>query len=62
MSELSLKTLVHVINAKTSYNVLLKKPKLHKNMVIIPLTLQCLKFCREVVKNVEVDFKLFTKV
>ena len=35
MSKLSLKTLFHVINVKTSYNVLLKKPKLHKNMVII---------------------------
>ena len=36
--ELSLKTLFHVIDAKTSYNVLLRRPWLHENGVI-PSTL-----------------------
>ena len=62
MSKLSSKTPFHVINAKTSYNVLLKKPWLHRNMVI-PLTLhQRLKFYGEGVKKAEVDSKPFTKV
>ena len=38
MGELSLNTLFHVIDAKTSYNVLLRRPWLHENGVI-PSTL-----------------------
>ncbi|XP_059663387.1 uncharacterized protein LOC132309051 [Cornus florida] len=43
ISELQAKTLFHVINAMTSYNLLLGRPWIHSNG-IIPLTLhQCFK-------------------
>ena len=62
MGELSSNTLFHVIDAKTSYNVLLGQPWLHKNGVI-PLTLhQCFKFYRGGVKKVETDTNPFTEV
>ena len=62
MGELSLNTLFHVIDAKTSYNVLLGRPWLHENGVI-PWTLhQCFKFYRGGVKKVEADTKPFAKV
>ena len=60
--ELGSDTLFHVIDAKTSYNVLLKQPWLHENGVI-PLTLhQCFKFYKGWVKKVKVDAKPFIKV
>ena len=59
--ELSLKTLFHVIDAKTSYNVLLERPWLYKNGVIPSTLHQCFKFYRGV-KKLEADTKPFTKV
>ena len=60
--ELSSITLFHVIDAKTSYNVLLGRPWLHENGVI-PLTLHgCFKFYKGGVKKVEVDTNPFTEV
>ena len=61
--ELSSNTLFHVIDAKTSYNVLLGRPWLHENGVI-PSTLHqyCFKFYQGEVKKVEADTKPFTEV
>ena len=56
--ELNLNTLFHVIDAKTSYNVLLGRPWLHENGVILLTLHQCFKFYRERVKKVEADTKV----
>ena len=56
--ELNLNTLFHVIDAKTSYNVLLRRPWLHQNGVILLTLHQCFKFYREGVKKVEADTKV----
>ena len=60
--ELNLNTLFHVIDSKTSYNVLLERPWLHENGVILLTLHQCFKFYREGVKKVEADTKPFAKV
>ena len=60
--ELGLDTLFHVIDAKTSYNVLLGRPWLHENGVIPSTLHQCFKFYQGGVKKVEADTKPFTEV
>ena len=60
--ELSSKTLFHVIDAKTSYDVLLEQPWLHDNGVIPSTLHQCFKFYRGWVKKVAADTKPFTEV
>ena len=42
--ELSSNTLIHVIDAKTSYNVLLRQPWLHENGIILLILHWCFKF------------------
>ncbi|RVW52984.1 hypothetical protein CK203_072696 [Vitis vinifera] len=60
--ELSSNTLFHVIDANTSYNVLLGRPWLHENG-LIPSTLhQHFKFYIGGVKKVEADTKPFIEV
>ncbi|KAL0383102.1 UNVERIFIED_CONTAM: hypothetical protein Scaly_0597500 [Sesamum calycinum] len=63
MEDMVSSALFHVIDAKTSYNMLLGRPWLHEN-VVIPSTLhQCFKYCRNgVVKKVFGDNKPFTEV
>ena len=61
MGELKVETLFHVIDAKTSYNLLLGRPLTHMNGVI-PFTLhQCFKFYANGVKTVIGDLKPFTE-
>ena len=60
--ELSSNTLFHVIDAKTSYNVLLGRPWLHENGAIPSTLHQCFKFYKGGVKKVEADAKPFTEV
>ena len=62
MGELSLNTLFHAIDAKTSYYVLLEQPWLHENGVIPSTLHQCFKFYRGGVKKVVADTKPFTEV
>ncbi|KAL0301549.1 UNVERIFIED_CONTAM: hypothetical protein Sradi_6431700 [Sesamum radiatum] len=54
--------LFHVIDAKTSYNMLRGRPQLHEN-AIVPFTRhQCFKYyCNGIVKNVLGDNKSFTE-
>ncbi|KAK4716568.1 hypothetical protein R3W88_014906 [Solanum pinnatisectum] len=55
-------TLIHVIDAKTSYNLLLRRPWVHENRVM-PYTLhQCMKYMKdgEVVK-IDSDINPFTE-
>ncbi|KAL0340150.1 UNVERIFIED_CONTAM: hypothetical protein Sradi_4531800 [Sesamum radiatum] len=63
MEDMVSSALFHVIDAKTSYNMLLGRPWLHEN-VVIPSTLdQWFKYCRNgVVKKVFGDNKPFTEV
>ncbi|KAI5317505.1 hypothetical protein L3X38_037212 [Prunus dulcis] len=61
IGDLRSNTLFHVINAKTSYNLLLGRPWVHENG-IVPSTLhQCFKFYRGGVKKILGDVKPFTE-
>ncbi|XP_075084998.1 uncharacterized protein LOC142168239 [Nicotiana tabacum] len=55
-------TLIHIIDAKTSYNLLLGRPWIHENGVVSSTLHQCLKYIRdgEIVK-IEADINPFTK-
>ncbi|KAH0987773.1 hypothetical protein GBA52_014950 [Prunus armeniaca] len=61
IGDLRSNTLFHVIDAKTSYNLLLGRPWVHENG-IVPSTLhQCFKFYRGGVKKILGDIKPFTE-
>ncbi|KAL0456162.1 UNVERIFIED_CONTAM: hypothetical protein Slati_0955400 [Sesamum latifolium] len=54
--------LFHVIDAKISYNMLLDRPWLHENAVVLSTWHQCFKYCRNgIVKKVLGDSKPFTE-
>ncbi|CAL9011783.1 unnamed protein product [Prunus brigantina] len=62
IGDLKSNTLFHVIDAKTSYKLLLGRPWVHENG-IVPSTLhQCFKFYRGKVKKILGDSKPFTEV
>ncbi|KAL0284315.1 UNVERIFIED_CONTAM: hypothetical protein Sangu_2832600 [Sesamum angustifolium] len=52
----------HVIDAKTSYNMLLGRPWLHENFTVPSTWNQCFKYCRNgIIRKVHCDSKPFTK-
>ncbi|WMV44699.1 hypothetical protein MTR67_038084 [Solanum verrucosum] len=55
-------TLIHVIDAKTSYNVLLGRPWVHENGVVSSTLHQCMKYMKdgEIVK-IDADINPFTE-
>ena len=61
IDELKARPLFHVINPKTSYNLLLGRPWIHGNCVV-PFTLhQCFKYCDgKQIKVVTIDLQPFT--
>ncbi|KAL0295975.1 UNVERIFIED_CONTAM: hypothetical protein Sradi_6649600 [Sesamum radiatum] len=62
MEDMVSSTLFHVIDAKTSYNMLLGRPWLHENEVVPSTWHQCFKYCRNgIVKKVLGDNKPFTE-
>nr|XP_027083559.1 uncharacterized protein LOC113705849 [Coffea arabica] len=62
IGELSSSALFHVIEAKTSYNMLLGRPWIHENEIIPSILHQCFKYCRDgIVKKVVADDKPFTE-
>ena len=61
VEELKAETLFHVINEKTSYNLLLGRPWTHWNGVIPSTLHQCFKFNKGGVKIVVGDLKPFTE-
>ncbi|KAL0373896.1 UNVERIFIED_CONTAM: hypothetical protein Sradi_3305300 [Sesamum radiatum] len=62
MEDMFSTTLFHVIDAKTSYNMLLDRPWLHENGIIPSTWHQCFKYSRDgVVKKVLADDKPFTE-
>ncbi|KAM2282451.1 hypothetical protein ACFXTI_031664 [Malus domestica] len=60
--ELKSSTIFHVIDARTSYSLLLGRPWIHANGVVPSTLHQCLKFYREGVKMIYGDTKPFTEV
>ncbi|KAL0288863.1 UNVERIFIED_CONTAM: hypothetical protein Sangu_2638700 [Sesamum angustifolium] len=62
MDDMMSTTLFHVINAKTSYNMLLGRPWLHENFMVPSTWHQCFKYCHNgTVRKVLGDSKHFTK-
>ncbi|KAL0411688.1 UNVERIFIED_CONTAM: hypothetical protein Slati_3758500 [Sesamum latifolium] len=62
MEDMVSTALFHVIDAKTSYNMLLSRPWLHENAVVPSTWHQCFKYCRNgIVKKVLGDSKPFTE-
>ncbi|KAL0445565.1 UNVERIFIED_CONTAM: hypothetical protein Slati_1684400 [Sesamum latifolium] len=62
MEDMISTALFHIIDAKTSYNMLLGRPWLHENAVVPSTWHQCFKYCRNgIVKKVLGDSKPFTE-
>jgi len=47
MEDMEFNTLFHVIDAKTTYNMLLGRPWMHENGIISSTLHQCFKYCRD---------------
>ncbi|KAM2117186.1 hypothetical protein ACFX1R_010767 [Malus domestica] len=62
IGELKSSMLFYVIDARTSYSLLLGRPWIHENEVVSSTFHQCLKFYREGVKVIQGDTKPFTEV
>ncbi|KAM1292030.1 hypothetical protein ACFX13_019381 [Malus domestica] len=62
IGEFKSSTLFHVIDVRTSYSLLLGRPWIYKNGVVVSTLHQCLKFYREGVKVIQGDTKPFIKV
>ncbi|XP_074266017.1 uncharacterized protein LOC141588475 [Silene latifolia] len=62
MGDMLSTTLFQVIDAKTSYKLLLGRPWLHENGVVASTLHQCLKYYRDGEKNVNGDVKPFSTV
>ncbi|KAL0405770.1 UNVERIFIED_CONTAM: hypothetical protein Slati_3890900 [Sesamum latifolium] len=62
MEDMISTALFHIIDAKTSYNMLLGRPWLHENAVVPSTWHQCFKYCHNgIVKKVLSDSKPFTE-
>ncbi|KAL0456038.1 UNVERIFIED_CONTAM: hypothetical protein Slati_0943000 [Sesamum latifolium] len=62
MDDMVSTALFHVIDGKTSYNMLLGRPWLHENSVVPSTWHQCFKYCRNgTVRKVLGDSKSFTE-
>ncbi|KAM1575819.1 hypothetical protein ACFX10_032213 [Malus domestica] len=61
IGELKSSTIFHVIDARTSYSLLLGRPWIYANGVVPSTLHQCLKFYREGVKVIYGDTKPFTE-
>ncbi|KAM2661038.1 hypothetical protein EV2_023392 [Malus domestica] len=61
IGELKSSTIFHVIDARTSYSLLLERPWIHANGVVPSTLHQCLKFYLERVKVIYGDTKPFTE-
>ena len=61
IDEMESNALFHVINAKTTYNMLLERPWIHQNGVISSTFHQCFKYCKNgEVKTIVADAIPFT--
>jgi len=62
MGDLMTSSIFHVIDAKTSYRLLLGRPWLHEHGIVTFTLHQCLKYYRNGEKKINGDVKPFTKV
>jgi len=62
MGDLSTTSILHVIDLKTSYKLLLRRPWLHKHGLVASTLHRCLKYYRDGEKKINDDTKPFTKV
>ena len=62
MRDLSTSSIFYVIDAKTSYRLLLGQPWLHEHDFVAFTLHQCLKYYRDGKKKINRDVKPFTKV
>jgi len=60
MGDLTTSLIVHVIDSKTSYKLLLGHPWLHEHEVVVSTLHQCLKYYRDGKKKINSDVKPFT--
>jgi len=61
MRDLPTSSIFHVINAKTSYRLLLGQPWLHEYGIVTATLHECLRYYRDGVKKINGDVKPFTK-
>ena len=61
IGELKSSTIFHVIDTRSSYNLLLGRPWIHENVVVSSTLHQCLKYYQEGVKVIQDDTKPFTE-
>ena len=54
--------LFHVIDAKTTYNMLLGHPWIHGNGIVLSTSHQCFKFLQSGIKKVNADLKPFNEI
>ncbi|KAA0063475.1 uncharacterized protein E5676_scaffold110G00070 [Cucumis melo var. makuwa] len=55
-------TIFHVINSRTTYKLLLRRPWIHENEVVTSTLHQCFKFYKLRIRKVDADTKPFSKV
>nr|XP_027100429.1 uncharacterized protein LOC113719420 [Coffea arabica] len=62
IDDMSFRALLYVIDAKTTYNVLLGRPWIHENGVVPSTLHQCFKYCQNgVARSVKADDNPFTE-
>ena len=61
IGELKSNVLFHVIDAKTTYNMLLGRSWIHGNGIVLSTLHQCFKYLQSGIKKVNADLKPFTK-
>ena len=61
MGDLTTSSIFHIIDAKTSYRLLLGRPWLHEHGIVASTLHQCLKYYRDGEKKISGDVKPFTK-
>ncbi|TYK15313.1 uncharacterized protein E5676_scaffold1706G00210 [Cucumis melo var. makuwa] len=61
IGDLKASALFHVIDSRSTYKLLLGRPRIHGNGVVTSTLHQCFKFCQDGVKKVEVDSNPFSE-
>ena len=62
IGELTTNVLFHVIDAKTTYNMLLRRPWIHGNEIVSSTLHQCFKFLQNGIKKVNANLKPFAEM
>ena len=62
IEELTSNILFHVIDAKTTYNILFGHPWIHGNGIVLSTLHQCFKYLQSGIKKVNADLKPFAEI